>query len=100
MLVGNKSDLRHLRAVSTDEAMAFARPLHTLARAHTDTHASATRRPLGESANQTNSHTPTQHSLPITPDENRTPDATARAKRAPTVPPARSRSTTPSLIRC
>ena len=25
MLVGNKSDLRHLRAVSTDEAMACAR---------------------------------------------------------------------------
>ena len=24
MLVGNKSDLRHLRAVSTDEAQAFA----------------------------------------------------------------------------
>ncbi|CAM9885320.1 unnamed protein product [Chrysoparadoxa australica] len=30
MLVGNKSDLRHLRTVSTDEAMAFAE-LHNLA---------------------------------------------------------------------
>ena len=30
MLVGNKSDLRHLRAVSTDEAMAFAEK-HNLA---------------------------------------------------------------------
>jgi len=30
MLVGNKSDLRHLRAVETDEAMAFAEQ-HNLA---------------------------------------------------------------------
>ena len=38
MLVGNKSDLRHLRAVPTDEARAFAgkrRHIHT----HTHTHA-------------------------------------------------------------
>ena len=28
MLVGNKSDLRHLRAVSADEAMAFAEAHH------------------------------------------------------------------------
>ena len=31
MLVGNKSDLKHLRAVPTDEAKAFASTWHSLA---------------------------------------------------------------------